>query len=194
MKRIFGAKVYLGVLFSLFLIFNVLFAEENSYMSEKNPVVTITMENGEKIVMQLFPEIAPNTVNSFIHLIESKFYDGLIFHRIVPDFVVQGGCPDGTGTGDPGYLIKGEFTTEIGHHRGTLAMARANDPNSGGSQFYICLNDATAKHLDGKYAIFGEVVDGMDVVDGIQIGDAMMKVEVDTKGVDYPLPERITKY
>lgn len=167
-----------------------------------NPKVTITMNNGKKIVAELYPEIAPNTVNNFISLVESGFYNGLCFHRIIRGFMIQGGCPKGTGTGGPGYSIKGEFSQNgfsnaLKHTRGVLSMARAMDKNSAGSQFFIMHEDAP--HLDGSYAAFGEVVEGMDVVDEIadeytDFSDRpfepqiVKSVEVETFGVDYPAP------
>ncbi|HIT77771.1 MAG TPA: peptidylprolyl isomerase [Candidatus Limihabitans stercoravium] len=167
-----------------------------------NPKVTITMNNGKKIVAELYPEIAPNTVNNFISLVKSGFYNGLCFHRIIRGFMIQGGCPKGTGTGGPGYSIKGEFSQNgfantLKHTRGVLSMARAMDKNSAGSQFFIMHEDAP--HLDGSYAAFGEVVEGMDVVDEIadeytDFSDRpfepqiMKNAEVETFGVDYPAP------
>lgn len=167
-----------------------------------NPKVTITMNNGKKIVAELYPEIAPNTVNNFISLVKSGFYNGLCFHRIIRGFMIQGGCPKGTGTGGPGYSIKGEFSQNgfantLKHTRGVLSMARAMDKNSAGSQFFIMHEDAP--HLDGSYAAFGEVVEGMDVVDEIadeytDFSDRpfepqiMKNVEVETFGVDYSAP------
>lgn len=167
-----------------------------------NPKVTITMNNGKKIVAELYPEIAPNTVNNFISLVKSGFYNGLCFHRIIRGFMIQGGCPKGTGTGGPGYSIKGEFSQNgfantLKHTRGVLSMARAMDKNSAGSQFFIMHEDAP--HLDGSYAAFGEVVEGMDVVDEIadeytDFSDRpfepqiMKSVEVETFEVDYPAP------
>ena len=135
-----------------------------------NPVITITMESGGVITAELYPEIAPNTVNNFISLVEKKFYDGLIFHRVIPGFMIQGGCPEGTGMGGPGYCIKGEFffngfKNDLRHKRGVLSMARSSSPNSAGSQFFIMHQDA--KHLDGQYAAFGKVTSGMEVVDAI---------------------------
>ena len=135
-----------------------------------NPVVTITMDNGDVIKAELYPEIAPNTVNNFISLVKKGFYDGLIFHRVINGFMIQGGCPDGTGMGGPGYSIKGEFAqngvkNELKHTEGVLSMARAMHPDSAGSQFFIMHEDAP--HLDGQYAAFGKVVEGMDVVDEI---------------------------
>lgn len=174
------------------------------YASEvkENPIVTITMENDEQIVMELEPKVAPNTVANFISLIEEGFYNGLIFHRVIPGFMVQGGDPDGTGMGGPDYTIKGEFSSndfenKLAHERGVVSMARTNEPDSAGSQFFIMVEETT--DLDGKYAAFGKVIEGMDVVDAIvgaerdgnnkPIEDQKMKkVEVDTKGFDYPAP------
>ena len=136
----------------------------------QNPLVTIEMEDGGKMVAELYPDVAPNTVNNFISLVQSGFYNGLIFHRVIPGFMIQGGCPDGTGMGGPGYCIKGEFEAngirnDLRHTRGVLSMARAQDMDSAGSQFFIMHKDAP--HLDGQYAAFGKVVSGMDVVDRI---------------------------
>ena len=136
----------------------------------QNPIVTIEMENGGIIKAELYPDVAPNSVNNFISLIQKGFYDGLIFHRCIPGFMIQGGCPEGTGMGGPGWHIKGEFlqngvVNPIKHTRGVISMARAMDPNSAGSQFFIMHQDAP--HLDGGYAAFGHVVSGMDVVDEI---------------------------
>lgn len=133
-------------------------------------MVTIEMENGKTIKLELYPEQAPKTTENFIKLVKEGFYDGLIFHRVIPGFMVQGGCPDGTGMGGPGYTIKGEFSSNgvqnnLKHTRGVISMARAMDPNSAGSQFFIM--HADAPHLDGQYAAFGKVVEGMDVVDEI---------------------------
>jgi peptidyl-prolyl cis-trans isomerase B (cyclophilin B) len=169
-----------------------------------NPIVTITMENGDQIKAELYPEIAPNTVNSFISLIRAGFYDGLIFHRVIPGFMIQGGCPLGEGTGDPGYKIRGEFGTngvknDLHHTRGVLSMARAAAKNSAGSQFFIMHDDAP--HLDGQYAAFGKVVEGIDAVDTIteakrgagdkpQTPQTMKTVTVETFGVDYPEPDK----
>lgn len=134
------------------------------------PLVTITMENGKEIKAELYPEIAPNTVNNYISLIKKGFYDGLIFHRVIKGFMIQGGCPDGTGMGGPDYGIKGEFSmngfkNELKHSRGVLSMARAQNPNSAGSQFFIMHQDSP--HLDGSYASFGKVIEGIEVVDEI---------------------------
>lgn len=135
-----------------------------------NPIVTITMENGDVMKAELYPEIAPNTVNNFISLVNKGFYNGLIFHRVIRGFMIQGGCPDGTGMGGPGHTIKGEFLSNgventLRHTRGVLSMARANNPDSAGSQFFIM--HADAPHLDGQYAAFGKVVEGMEAVDEI---------------------------
>lgn len=169
-----------------------------------NPVVTITMENGDVMKAELYPEIAPNTVNNFISLVKKGFYDGIMFHRVINGFMIQGGCPKGTGTGGPGYTIKGEFlqngvVNELKHTEGVLSMARAMHPDSAGSQFFIM--HKTSPHLDGAYAAFGKIIEGMDVVNKIAETDTdysdrplnvqkMAKVTVDTMGVDYPEPER----
>lgn len=169
-----------------------------------NPVVTIEMENGDIMKAELYPELAPNTVNNFISLINKGFYDGLIFHRVIPGFMIQGGCPNGNGMGGPGYSIKGEFSqngfaNDLAHDEGVLSMARAMHPDSAGSQFFIMHKDAP--HLDGAYAAFGKVTEGQDVVDAIatvatDAGDRpvepqmIIEVTVDTFGVDYPEPEK----
>ena len=169
-----------------------------------NPIVTITMENGDVIKAELYPEIAPNTVNNFISLVKKGFYNGLIFHRVINGFMIQGGCPDGTGMGGPNYSIKGEFSqngfkNDLKHTEGVLSMARSMRPDSAGSQFFIMHKDAP--HLDGAYAAFGKVTEGMDVVNKIATtrttyGDRPVKeqkmasVTVDTFGVDYPEPEK----
>lgn len=173
-------------------------------MSEKkNPLVTITFEDGRVIKAELYPDVAPNTVNNFISLINRNFYDGVGFHRIIEGFMLQGGDPDGTGMGGPGYSIKGEFTSngfknDLKHTPGVLSMARTMMPDSAGSQFFIMHKNAP--HLDGDYAAFGKVIEGMDVVDAIAAVDTdyndrpltpvvMKTVTVDTFGVDYPEPE-----
>ena len=169
-----------------------------------NPVVTITMDNGDVIKAELYPEIAPNTVNNFISLVKKGFYDGLIFHRVINGFMIQGGCPDGIGTGGPGYSIKGEFAqngvqNDLAHTPGVLSMARAMHPDSAGSQFFIM--HKTSPHLDGSYAAFGKVIEGLDVVDKIattrtdfrdrpMTPQVMKSMTVDTFGVDYPEPEK----
>lgn len=171
----------------------------------QNPIVTIEMEHGSIIKAELYPDVAPNSVNNFISLVKAGFYDGLIFHRCIPGFMIQGGCPQGTGTGGPGYSIKGEFAqngfqNDLAHDRGVLSMARSMDPNSAGSQFFIMVDKAP--HLDGSYAAFGKVIEGMDVADAIVSGKTdwndrprqkqmMKKVTIDTFGVDYPEPEKV---
>ena len=171
----------------------------------QNPIVTIEMESGASIKIELYPEIAPNTVNNFISLVKSGFYDGTIFHRVIPGFMIQGGDPEGTGMGGPGYCIKGEFTSngfrnDLRHTRGVLSMARAMDPNSAGSQFFIMV--ANAPHLDGDYASFGMVIEGQEEADRIvnvkrnwsdkpKTPEVMKKVTVETFGVDYPEPEKV---
>ena len=169
-----------------------------------NPVVTITMENGDVIKAELYPEVAPNTVNNFISLVKKGYYDGLIFHRVIRGFMIQGGCPQGTGMGGPGYSIKGEFSqngvkNDLKHTEGVLSMARSMMPNSAESQFFIMHKDAP--HLDGAYAAFGKVTEGMNIVDKIanertDYSDRPLKEQkiksmtVDTFGVDYPEPEK----
>ena len=173
-------------------------------MANQNPIVTITMENGDLIKAELYPEIAPNTVNNFISLVKKGYYDGLIFHRVINGFMIQGGCPDGNGMGGPGYSIKGEFAqngfkNDLKHTEGVLSMARSMMPNSAGSQFFIMHKNSP--HLDGAYAAFGKVVEGMDVVNKIaevktdysdrpQVEQKMKTVTVDTFNVDYPEPEK----
>ena len=168
-----------------------------------NPVVTFEMENGDIMKAELYPEIAPNTVRNFISLVNKGFYDGLIFHRVIRGFMIQGGCPDGTGMGGPGYAIKGEFSqngfpNNLAHDPGFLSMARAMDPNSAGSQFFIM--HEKSPHLDGAYAAFGKIIEGMDVVDKIACtatdfrdrpleDQKMLEVTVETFGVDYGEPE-----
>ena len=168
-----------------------------------NPIVTFTMENGDVMKAELYPEIAPNTVNNFISLVKKGFYDGLIFHRVIRGFMIQGGDPDGNGTGGPVYGIKGEFAqngvaNDLRHTTGVLSMARSMMPNSAGSQFFIMHQDAP--HLDGAYAAFGKVIEGQEVVNKIAetatdysdrpLEDQVMKtVTVETFGVDYPEPE-----
>ena len=170
----------------------------------QNPVVTIEMENGSVIKAELYPQVAPNTVNNFISLVKKGFYDGVIFHRVISGFMLQGGDPDGTGMGGPGYCIKGEFTqngfhNNLKHEPGVLSMARTMMPNSAGSQFFIM--HKSAPHLDGAYAAFGQVTEGMDVVNDIAAvptnyndrpleTQRMKKVTVETFGVDYPEPEK----
>ena len=169
-----------------------------------NPIVTITMENGAVMTGELYPAKAPNTVANFISLANKGFYDGLTFHRVIPGFMIQGGCPNGNGMGGPGYSIKGEFSqngvkNDLAHDRGVLSMARAMDPDSAGSQFFIMVEKAP--HLDGQYAAFGKVIEGMDVADAIvsaktdwndrpREDQRMKSVTVDTFGVDYPAPAK----
>ena len=171
----------------------------------QNPIVTIEMEDGGVMKAELYPDVAPNTVNNFISLIQKGYYDGLIFHRVIPGFMIQGGCPDGTGMGGPGYSIKGEFTgngfqNNLVHDRGVLSMARTMAPDSAGSQFFVMVEKAP--HLDGQYAAFGKVIEGMEVADAIvnakrdwndkpRQPQRMKKVTVDTFGVDYPEPEKV---
>ena len=170
----------------------------------ENPIMTLTMEDGGKIVAELYPEKAPQSVRNFISLANKGFYDGLIFHRVISGFMIQGGCPQGTGMGGPGYCIKGEFKlngvkNDLKHDRGVLSMARAMHPNSAGSQFFIMVEQAP--HLDGEYAAFGKVIEGMDVVDAIantatdyndrpKAEQKMKKVTSETFGVDYPEPKK----
>lgn len=167
-----------------------------------NPIVNMTLANGKKIEIELYPEVAPNTVNNFISLVRKGFYNGLIFHRVIKGFMIQGGCPDGTGMGGPGYGIKGEFinngvNNNLKHAEGVLSMARAQNPNSAGSQFFIMHKNSP--HLDGQYAAFGKVVNGQDVVNEIAevktgYGDKPVEpqviesVTVETFGVEYPEP------
>ena len=170
-----------------------------------NPTIKITMENGGIIEGELYPEIAPQSVYNFIDLANHNYYDGLIFHRVIPGFMIQGGCPDGTGMGGPGSCIKGEFffngfKNDLRHKRGVLSMARSQSPNSAGSQFFIMHEDA--KHLDGQYAAFGKVTAGLDVVDAIAATKTGMQdrpveeqkiasITVDTHGQSYPEPNKL---
>jgi peptidyl-prolyl cis-trans isomerase B (cyclophilin B) len=170
-----------------------------------NPVITITMENGDVIKAELYPEIAPNTVNNFISLVKKGYYDGLIFHRVINGFMIQGGCPQGTGTGGPGYSIKGEFSQNgvsntLKHSEGVLSMARAMHPDSAGSQFFIM--HKAAPHLDGAYAGFGKVIEGMDIVNKIadmktdyndrpMAEQKIQSMSVDTFGEEYQEPETL---
>lgn len=173
-------------------------------MSNQNPIVTFKLDNGAEIKAELYPEVAPNTVNNFISLVKSGFYNGLTFHRVIPSFMIQGGCPDGTGMGGPGYGIKGEFDfnsfkNELKHTTGVLSMARAQNPDSAGSQFFLMVADSP--HLDGQYAGFGQVIEGMEEAQRI-VGvprnhmdmpnepQVMVEVTVDTFGVDYPEPQK----
>ena len=169
-----------------------------------NPVVTITMQNGDVMKAELYPEIAPNTVNNFISLVKKGFYDGLIFHRVIAGFMIQGGDPEGTGMGGPGYSIRGEFNrngfrNDLKHTKGVLSMARAMHPDSAGSQFFIM--HQTSPHLDGQYAAFGAVTEGLDVIDKIAMcatdyndrprePQVIEKMTVETFGTEYPEPEK----
>ncbi|MBR6148469.1 MAG: peptidylprolyl isomerase [Lachnospiraceae bacterium] len=171
----------------------------------QNPIVTITMTNGDVIKAELYPDIAPQSVNNFVSLINKKYYDGLIFHRVIKGFMIQGGCPEGTGMGGPGYNIKGEFAqngfkNDLKHTEGVLSMARAMHPDSAGSQFFIM--HKTSPHLDGSYAAFGKVTEGMDVVNRIAETatdwsdrpleeQKIASMTVDTFGVEYPEPEHM---
>ncbi len=172
-----------------------------------NPTGILTMANGDVIKFELYPEIAPNTVNNFISLVNKDFYNGLIFHRVIAGFMIQGGCPEGRGTGGPGYSIRGEFSgngfkNDLKHTAGVLSMARSMNPDSAGSQFFIMHRDAP--HLDGQYAAFGKVTEGMDIVDKIAMtrtgwGDRpieeqkIQSIVIDTQGVTYPEPETLAR-
>ena len=172
-----------------------------------NPIVTIQMESNDVIKVELYPEIAPNTVNNFISLVNKGYYDGLIFHRVIEGFMIQGGCPDGTGMGGPGYSIRGEFAfngvkNNLKHTKGVISMARAQHPDSAGSQFFIM--HETSPHLDGQYAAFGKVTEGLDVVDKIATvptdwndrpmeTQRMAKVTINTFGAEYPEPEKLDR-
>lgn len=171
-------------------------------MENKYPIVTIEMANGHQMKAELYPDIAPNTVNNFISLIQKGYYNGLIFHRVIPGFMIQGGCPEGSGMGNPGYSIKGEFSTNgftnnLKHSKGVLSMARSMNPNSAGSQFFIMADNSP--HLDGQYASFGKIIEGIEEVDRIVSvkkdrsdrplePETIAKVTVDTFGVDYVEP------
>ena len=175
-------------------------------MSEvKNPIVTIELENGKVMKGELYPDKAPNTVNNFIALANGKFYDGLIFHRCIPGFMIQGGCPLGTGTGGPDYTIRGEFTgngfskNDLCHTTGVLSMARSGHPDSAGSQFFVMVD--AAPHLDGQYAAFGKVTEGVeeairisqvktDFNDKPKTPEVIKSIRVDTQGVEYPAPQK----
>ena len=171
----------------------------------QNPIVTFEMENGAIMKAELYPEVAPNSVNNFISLVSSGYYNGLIFHRVIPGFMIQGGCPDGTGMGGPGYSIKGEFRgnrfqNDLAHDRGVLSMARSMRPDSAGSQFFVMVQKSP--HLDGQYAAFGKVIEGLEVADAIVASprnrddkpntpQVMKSVTVETFGVEYPAPEKV---
>ncbi|MBQ9878946.1 MAG: peptidylprolyl isomerase [Clostridia bacterium] len=181
---------------------------EDTALSDSNPIVTIEMEDGGIITIELYPDVAPNTVNNFISLINKGYYDGVIFHRVIPGFMIQGGDPDGNGVGGPGYAIKGEFSANgfkntLAHTRGVISMARTKIPDSAGSQFFIMVDSAS--YLDGQYAAFGKVLSGMEVVDKIvsaktnaadkpMTDQRMKKVTVDTRGVDYDEPVTLPEY
>lgn len=171
-----------------------------------NPTFTITMDDGKVMSGELYPDKAPNSVRNFIALVQAGFYNGLTFHRVIPGFMIQGGCPQGTGTGGPGYSIRGEFSgngfaqNDLVHDRGVLSMARAMSPNSAGSQFFIMVEKAP--HLDGQYAAFGRVTEGMDTADAIvdvptdfndkpRTPQRIKTITVDTHGEDYPAPEKV---
>ncbi|MBO5521384.1 MAG: peptidylprolyl isomerase [Eubacterium sp.] len=170
-----------------------------------NPIITITMENGDIMKAELYPEIAPNTVNNFLSLVKKGFYDGLIFHRVINGFMIQGGCPDGTGMGGPGYTIRGEFShngfqNDLKHTEGVLSMARAMHPDSAGSQFFIMHRNSP--HLDGEYAAFGKVTEGLEIVDKIattatdwsdrpKTPQRIASITAETFGTDYPEPEKM---
>ena len=174
-------------------------------VEKKNPLVTVDLGELGTIKIELYPEIAPNTVNNFISLVQQGYYDGVIFHRVIPGFMIQGGDPTGTGTGGPGYSIKGEFSqngfpNSLKHGRGVISMARTSIPDSAGSQFFIMVADAP--HLDGAYAAFGQVIEGMEVADQIVAvqrnrmdrpleDQVMQKMTVETFGVTYPEPEKL---
>ena len=188
-----------------FTINSAIRKEERNFYMAQNPIVTFTMAGGDIIKAELYPEIAPVSVNNFISLIQKNFYDGLIFHRVIKGFMIQGGDPEGTGMGGPGYSIKGEFKqngfeNDLKHTEGVLSMARSMQPDSAGSQFFIM--HKTSPHLDGAYAAFGKVIEGMDVVNRIAEtatdyedrpleNQVMQTVTVDTFGVDYPEPEKL---
>ncbi len=174
---------------------------------KKNPVVTITMQDGGQMQIELYPDVAPNTVNNYISLVQKGFYNDTIFHRVIPNFMIQGGDPNGTGMGGPGYSIKGEFSmngfkNDLKHTPGVISMARSGHPDSAGSQFFIMV--ANSSHLDGQYAAFGKVISGMEVADRIvavprdrsdrpREDQKMQSVTVDTFGVEYPAPETIAR-
>lgn len=180
-----------------------LFYEKKGNLIMANPIVTITMENGDVMKAELYPDIAPNTVNNFISLVKKGYYDGLIFHRVIKGFMIQGGCPEGTGMGGPGYSIKGEFAmngfkNDLKHTPGVLSMARSMMPDSAGSQIFIM--HKTSPHLDGQYAAFGKVTEGLDIVDKIACVETdyydkplteqkIASMTVDTMGEEYPEPE-----
>ncbi len=211
-KVLISIVVVLVVAIAVYFGYQLVVQKDNNNQSQKeevqeheNPIVTITMENGAQIELELYPEAAPNTVHNFIYLVNQGFYDGTIFHRVIPNFMIQGGDPLGTGLGGPGYVIKGEFTdngfkNDLKHTRGVISMARAYNPDSAGSQFFIMVS--AAPHLDGQYAAFGRVISGMEEVDRIVNVDRnsqdkpnedqrMSKVIVDAFGVQYPEPVKL---
>lgn len=200
-------KLFIVVLVASFFLLTLTGCQKEA---KPNPVVTIEMEDGGIIKVELLPEIAPQTVNNFVYLVQKGFYDGLVFHRIIPDFMIQGGCPDGNGTGGPGYGIKGEFSqngvrNSLKHERGVISMARSTLYDSAGSQFFIMHQNSP--HLNGAYAAFGRVTSGIEVVDRIVMGPSdqtaggvalepratMKRVTVDTFGVTYSAPRKITR-
>lgn len=177
----------------------------NEFSKDTNPIVTIEMETGEVMKLELYPAVAPESVNNFISLVQDGFYNGLIFHRVIRGFMIQGGDPQGTGMGGPGYSIKGEFSSNgvdniLPHMRGVISFARSMMPDSAGSQFFIMHKDSS--HLDGQYAAFGQIIEGIEVVDMIAESECnhqdlpvvekkMKSVTVDTKGVEYPAPNKL---
>ena len=205
MKKLTNILTIIALIVIVVLIGTISFGYYKKVTMEvKNPIVTIEMNNGDVMKAELYPEVAPNTVNNFISLVNRGYYDGIIFHRVIRGFMIQGGDPEGTGIGGPGYSIKGEFTqngfkNDLKHEPGVLSMARTMMPNSAGSQFFIM--HQTSPHLDGQYAAFGKVIEGIEVVN--KIADVatdrmdkplepqvMKKVTVETFGVDYPEPEK----
>jgi peptidyl-prolyl cis-trans isomerase B (cyclophilin B) len=186
-------------------MYKILYKKTRGVIFLKNPIVTIKMNNGKIMKAELYPDIAPNTVNNFISLINKGFYNGQIFHRVIPGFMIQGGCPQGTGRGGPGYAIKGEFNNngfknELKHTKGVLSMARAYSPDSAGSQFFIMVE--RAPHLDGEYAAFGKIIEGMEVADEIVLSKSdcsdkpyeaqvMESVTVETFGEKYKESEKL---
>jgi len=177
----------------------------NEFSKATNPIVTIEMETGGIMTLELYPQVAPESVNNFISLAQAGFYNGVIFHRVIRGFMIQGGDPDGTGMGGPGYSIKGEFASNgidniLEHTRGVISFARSAMPDSAGSQFFIMHKDSP--HLDGQYAAFGAITDGIEVVDAIAEGECnhndrpvndqrIKAITVDTKGIDYPEPNKL---
>lgn len=206
MSAFFLQEVAIAIMeFYDMIMYSALISLKGLENMSNNPIVTITMESGNTIKVELYPEMAPNTVNNFIFLINNGYYNGLGFHRIIPGFMIQGGCPQGNGMGGPGYTIAGEFadngfkTNTLIHERGVISMARTMNPNSAGSQFFIM--HQPAKHLDGQYAAFGRVIEGMDEVDriaGVRTApgdrpvqpEIMKSLTVETFGVEYPMPKR----